>query len=83
MKPPVKIHSLPAEHITPFQKRALTLLTGDSGLSAERILDILLMEALLGHFMGRGMKISGAPDISAARDYDVIHPQGPEISDRA
>ncbi|MBU2841519.1 hypothetical protein A6M27_00720 [Acidithiobacillus thiooxidans] len=77
MKPPVKIHSLPAERITPFQKRVLTLLTGDSGLSAERILDILLMEALLGHFMGRGMENSGVPDISAARTPDVIRPQDP------
>jgi hypothetical protein len=83
MKPSVKIHSLPAERITPFQKRALTLLTGDSGLPAEQILDILLMEALLGHYLGRSMEVPGAPDMSAARTHDVTCPQGSEISDRA
>ncbi|MBU2743455.1 MULTISPECIES: hypothetical protein [Acidithiobacillus] len=77
MKIARKIHSLPGERITPFQKRALTLLTKDSGLSAERILDILLVEALLGHFMGRGMEISGTLDLSATRTPDVNRPRGP------
>jgi len=77
MKIARKIHSLPRERITPFQKRALTLLTKDSGLSAERILDILLVEALLGHFMGRGMEISVTLDLSAARTPVVNRPRGP------
>ncbi|WP_075322002.1 hypothetical protein [Acidithiobacillus albertensis] len=83
MKIARKIHSLPRERITPFQKRALTLLTKDSGLSAERILDILLMEALLGYCVDRSTEVSGAPDMSAARTHDITRPQGPEISDRA
>ena len=83
MKSSGKIHSLPGERITPFQKRALTLLTKDSGLSAERILDILLVEALLGYCVDRSTGVSGAPDMSAARTHDITRPQGPEISDRA
>ncbi|MBU2810914.1 hypothetical protein HF669_05875 [Acidithiobacillus thiooxidans] len=82
MKPSVKIHSLPAERITPFQKRALTLLIGDSGLSTEGILDILLMEALLGYCVDRNTEVSGAPDMSATRTPDVTRLQGSEISDR-
>lgn len=77
MKPSVKIHSLPGESITPFQKRALTLLTGDSGLSTEEMLDILLMEALLIHCVDRSTEVSCAPDISAVRTPDVIRPQEP------
>ena len=82
MNPSMKIHPLPGERITLFQKRVLTILTGDSGLSAERILDILLMDALLVHFVGRSMGVSGAPDMSVAKTPDVTRPQGPEISDR-
>jgi len=83
MKIARKIHSLSGESITPFQKRVLTLLIGDSGLSAERMLDILLMEALLGYCVDRSTGVSGAPDMSAARTHDITRPQGPEISDRA
>lgn len=83
MNPSVKIQFLPGERITPFQKRALTLLIGDSGLSAEGMLDLLLMEALLTHCVDRSTEVSGAPDMSAARTHDITCPQGPEISDRA
>ncbi len=76
MNPSTKIHSLPRERITPFQKRALTILAGNSGLSAERVLDILLMDALLVHFIGRTTEHSGSQGMLTAEiARDVTCPQ--------